>query len=72
MAKSHTKYDLQKLVSKLKDQDYVVRFEKGNFNSGYCILEEKKVIVVNKFHDIDARVENLRRILGELTQDRLN
>lgn len=72
MSKQNSRYKLQKIVAKLKDHEYIVRFEKGNFNSGYCILEEKKVIVVNKFHDIDARVENLRRILGELTTDRLN
>ena len=47
----------------LKEYDYIVRFEKGNFKTGYCILEDRKVIVVNKFHDVEARIENLREIL---------
>ncbi len=28
---------------------YVIRYERGTFQSGYCILQEKKVVVLNKF-----------------------
>jgi hypothetical protein len=28
---------------------YLVRFERGNFQSGFCILEDRKVVVLNKF-----------------------
>ncbi len=66
MSQNGGRYQLQKLVDALKVYEYTVRFEKGNFKTGYCILESKKVIVVNKFHDIQARVENLRDILKEL------
>ena len=68
MSESKSRYQLQKLVAKLKEFDYTVRFEKGNFKTGYCILEDRKVIVVNKFHDIDARIDNLRGILTNLVQ----
>ena len=68
MSEKKTRYQLQKLVDRLKEFDYTVRFEKGNFKTGYCILEDRKVIVVNKFHDVDARIDNLRTILGELIQ----
>jgi len=27
----------------------IVRYERGNFQSGYCILEQRKVVVLNKF-----------------------
>ncbi len=64
MSKGKSRYHLQKLVDKLKEFEYTVRFEKGNFNSGYCILENKKVVVINKFHDIDSRIDNLRKILS--------
>ena len=66
MSKNNSRYNLQKLVDKLKEYEYVVRFEKGNFKSGYCILADKKVVIINKFHDIDSRVENLRLILSEI------
>ena len=30
--------------------------EKGNFNGGYCLLEEKRIIVINKQKPIEQRV----------------
>ncbi len=68
MSKNKTNYHLQKLVAKLKEYEYTVRFEKGNFRTGYCILEDRKVIVVNKFHDVDIRIDNLRQILATIRQ----
>ena len=69
MSKNNSRYNLQKLVDKLKEYEYVVRFEKGNFKSGYCILADKKVVIINKFHDIDSRVENLLLILSEIRSE---
>jgi hypothetical protein len=66
MSNNTSRYQLQKLVDALKGYEYTVRFEKGNFKTGYCILEDRKVIVVNKFHDVSARIDNLRDILKEL------
>lgn len=66
MGDSRSKYHLQKLVNKLRDFEYTVRFEKGNFKTGYCVLEHKKVIVVNKFHDTDSKIGNLRKILSDI------
>jgi hypothetical protein len=48
---------------------YVVRYEKGNFNSGYCILESKRVVVINKFHAIDSKINSLIEILGIVDLD---
>ena len=66
MSEKKSRYQLQKLVAKLKEFEYTVRFEKGNFKTGYCVLEDKKVIVVNRFHDLDARIDNLRQILSTI------
>jgi hypothetical protein len=57
---------LQKLEDLLKENDYVIRNEKGNFKSGYCILQDKRVIVVNKFSTIESRINTLLQILKEL------
>lgn len=46
---------IQKLETLLNEAGYDVRYEKGNFNSGYCLLESKKVVVVNRFFDTEAR-----------------
>lgn len=49
---------------------YRIRYEKGNFNSGYCILEDRKVAVVNKFLDIEGRINALLDILGTIKVDK--
>jgi hypothetical protein len=50
---------LNKLETILEDADYVVRYERGSFQSGYCILEAKKVVVLNKFLNTEGRVNTL-------------
>ncbi len=67
MAKA-SRYRLQKLIDRFKEFEYTVRFEKGNFKSGYCVLETKKVVVVNKFLDLESRIDNLRSILADVIE----
>ena len=57
---------LQKVESIFKSNEYVIRYEKGHFNSGYCILNDKKVIVVNKFFNVEAKINCLIDILQEI------
>jgi hypothetical protein len=65
----YTQHTLDKLEDLLKEAGYTIRFEKGNFKSGYCILENKKVAVVNKFFDVDARINALIDITAEVDVD---
>lgn len=60
---------LQKMEALYKTNDYIVRYEKGHFQSGYCVLKDKKVVVVNKFFDIEARVQCLIDILDQVEID---
>lgn len=54
----------KKIEDILHEGGYIVRYEKGNFNSGFCILEKRRVVVINKFHPIDAKINSLIEILG--------
>lgn len=65
----YTQHTLDKLEDLLKEANYVVRFERGNFQSGYCILEEKKVVVLNKFLQLEGRINTLIDIIPRLTVD---
>ncbi|HUH74602.1 MAG TPA: hypothetical protein VLZ75_09350 [Chitinophagales bacterium] len=65
----YTHHFLQKIESIFKSNTYVLRYEKGHFNSGYCVLKDKKVIVVNKFFDTEAKVNCLVDILQEIEID---
>ncbi len=38
---------------------YVLRYERGNFQSGYCVLQERKVVVLNKFLQTEGRINTL-------------
>lgn len=57
---------LKKLEDILEESGYVVRYERGSFQSGYCILEEKKVVVLNKFLNTDGRINTLIDLLPAL------
>ena len=50
---------LNKLEKILEEANYVVRYERGSFQSGYCILEDKKVVVLNKFLNTEGRINTL-------------
>tara|TARA_X000001036_G_scaffold146202_1_gene139040 strand:- start:254 stop:496 length:243 start_codon:yes stop_codon:yes gene_type:complete len=48
---------------------YKVILDNGNFNSGYCILEDDKVIVINKNKPYENRVRVLSEILSSIKLD---
>lgn len=48
---------------------YVVRYEKGSFKSGYCILENKQVAVINRYFETEARINSLLDILSLIQID---
>lgn len=54
---------LNKLEKILDEAGYFVRYERGSFQSGYCILEDKKVVVLNKFLTPEGRINTLMDII---------
>jgi hypothetical protein len=63
MSFKYTPNTLKKLEQLFEEARYVIRYEKGNFNSGYCILEERRVAVINRFLSIEGRINALIEIL---------
>ncbi len=59
----YTKHSLKKLETLLQETGYSIRYEKGNFQSGYCIVQHRKVAVINKFYDTEARIHVLLDVL---------
>lgn len=57
---------LNKIEKIIEDAGYVLRYERGTFQSGYCILEQKKVVVLNKFLQLEGRINTLVDILPVL------
>lgn len=67
MAKFTPAY-LKKLEEVLEHSGYDVRYEKGNFKSNFCILEDKKVVVINKFSVLESRIQSLLEIIQSLVE----
>src|SRR5437868_14876976 len=59
-------HTLDKIERILDEAEYIVRYERGNFQSGYCILEQRKVVVLNKFLQLEGRISTLIDIIPQL------
>ncbi len=70
----YTQTTLKKLEDLFDELDYSVRYEKGNFQSGYCIVESRRVAVISKFFDTEGRINTLLDILSkfEIDQEKLS
>ncbi|BDD10674.1 hypothetical protein FUAX_31060 [Fulvitalea axinellae] len=64
-----TKGNLTKLEDIFAESDFILRYEKGNFKSGYCVLKSQRVVVVNKYYSLDGKVNCLVDILKDLDFD---
>lgn len=63
----HTQSYLDKLEDILNQSEYITRYERGTFQSGWCLLEEKKIVVLNKFLDIEGRINTLLDLIPQLS-----
>ena len=57
---------LEKMEKILEESGYTVRYERGTFQSGYCILEQRKVVVLNKFLQTEGRINTLLDLIPKL------
>ena len=67
--------EFEEIILELKDiakrLGAEVRFEKGDFKGGYCLLKENRVIVINKFAGIQKKVMILSAALKEIGVDQI-
>ncbi len=62
----YTQHTLDKVEKILGEAHYIIRYERGTFQSGYCILEARKVVVLNKFLQTEGRINTLFDIIPQL------
>lgn len=65
----YTKNYLSKLEDVIAESDYMLRYEKGNFKPGWCLLRESKIIIVNKFYTMEGKINCLVDILRSVQLD---
>lgn len=67
---SITQYNLDKIENLLADIGFQVRYEKGNFRTGACVIQNTKVIVVNKFSNLEIKINSLVQLIREFEVDK--
>jgi len=74
MVVKYTKQFLHKLEDLMAETDFLLRYERGNFKAGYCILNTKKVAIVNKYFSHEGKINCLLDIIKsiEINEDRLS
>ena len=60
--------ELRELLEKL---GYKLVLDKGSFNTGYCLLEDEKMIVINKNKPYENRIKILSKILSKIDTDNI-
>ena len=65
----YTNQFLIKLEDLIAESDYTLRYEKGNFKSGFCVLKDQKIIIVNKFYPTEGKINALYEILRTVPLD---
>lgn len=68
MIKYTTQFQL-KLEEMIAESDYTLRYEKGNFKSGYCVLKDQKIMIINKFYTTEGKINALLEILKGIALD---
>ncbi|MHA6249914.1 hypothetical protein ACXYMU_18405 [Pontibacter sp. CAU 1760] len=69
MELKYTRPFLNKLEDIFAESDFVLRYEKGNFKAGYCLLKDMKVAVVNKYYSLEGKINCLYDILRTIAVD---
>jgi hypothetical protein len=59
----------EKLQEVLKTQGFRIRYERGNFMGGYCLVMQEKMIIINKFFPLETKINTLIDIIREVEID---
>ena len=62
----YTQTTLNKIEALIEEAGYIVRYERGSFQSGFCILEDRKVVVLNKFLQLEGRINTMLDLIPQL------
>ena len=64
-----TNHTLEKLEILLRTTGYRVRYEKGNFKTGACLLQNSKIVVINKFSGLESKILAISELVRTLDMD---
>ena len=59
----YTPHFLSKIEDLFSESTYILRYEKGNFQSGYCLLNDSKIAIINKYFPLEGKINSLIDII---------
>mgnify|MGYP006121928791 FL=1 len=65
----YTRGNLNKLEDIFTESNFHLRYDKGSFKSGFCVLKHQDVIIVNKYYPTEGKINVLIDILKTLDID---
>jgi hypothetical protein len=66
---NYTKHFLNKIEDLYSETDYNLRYERGHFKSGYCVLKNQRIAIVNKYYSLEGKINSLIEMLKEIEVD---
>ena len=69
MSLSYTQHTLDKLEALIKTLGFKLRYEKGNFKTGSCVLENDRIVIVNKFSNLESKINSLADLVQRSDTD---
>ena len=69
MSVKYSKHYLNKLEDLMSETEYILRYEKGNFQSGYCLLQDTRVAIINKYYSLEGKINCLIDIIKSIDID---
>ena len=66
---NYTQHTLDKLETLLKSLGFKLRYERGNFKTGSCLLENSRIIIVNKYSNLESKINALADLLQRSDTD---
>jgi len=64
--KRKTHSALQRLEHLVRQAGFSIRYEKGHFQSGWCRVKDRKIILINRFYPPEVRLQILLHIIDTL------
>jgi hypothetical protein len=64
-----TRHTLKKIEHLFEEAGYEIIYEKGQFTSGYCLVEHQRKLVINKFYDVEGRIQAFLDLFDEVKID---
>ncbi|TAD99357.1 MAG: hypothetical protein EAZ97_08970 [Bacteroidetes bacterium] len=59
----YTIQTLKKLENQISESGFHLRYEKGSFKAGYCVLKQTKIVIVNQFATLEGKINCLQEII---------